>query len=599
MDLRVCNTSFEDRLVMDIYESAIWVDRYDSCGDFELQIPISDWKPDYIIPDHYLANKKSEHHMIVENISIDSDVEEGAKVIVTGESLESILKRRIVWSQTTLSGNLQLGVKKLIDENAINPMHPTVNPNLINLSQEFWESGEYALAIEVKPSTSYMFRTNSDYHFRIKTYDANGTPVRDLGDVGVAEDVTTSASERYFGVAIFDPTTSTIYEQISSVKPYIGLLNPPAPVPFPERKIDDLVFEMSDDPAITSLTLEAQYTGDNLYDVITKICRANNIGFKITAVDASKNTISANPNLWESGEYAFADGAKQDYPSRIRLKGLLPVQPDARYYFNTGSSIYTFAIRAYNAAGQFVRSWGTTPNSIETTVADEHYLSITIYNSITTEAATYTELMNALQSGEIKPFVGLAIGDYAQIAENKKLFVFKLYAGSDRSYDQTTNPYVIFSPDFDNLLNSKYLYSKAPLKNVTLVGGEGEGSDRRFTTVGATSGLNRRELFTDAKDLSSNVDGVILSESDYIAQLQQRGKEKLAENAEIKYFDGSIETDTQFQLGRDFFNGDIVQVADDYGNMTKVRIVEIIMAEDDSGESIYPTCRSAEETEEE
>jgi hypothetical protein len=466
MDLRVLDTSFEDRLVMDIYESAIWVDRYDLCGDFELQIPISDWRPDYIIPDHYLANKKSEHLMIIEGININSDIEEGTKVIVTGQSLESILKRRIIWSQTTLSGNLQLGIKKLIDENAINPMYPVVNPNLISLSQEFWESGEYALAIEVQPSTSYVFNTNSDYHFRIKTYDAAGTPVRDLGDIGANSTQAMGASEHYVGVAIFDPTTSTIYEQIASIKPYIGLANPPAPIPYPERKIQNLVFEMSTDPLITALTIEAQYTGDNLYDAIVKICRANNIGFKVTL----------------------------------------------------------------NSSNQFV---------------------------------------------------------------------FKLYAGADRSYAQTTNPYVIFSPDFDNLLNSKYLYSKAPLKNVTLVGGEGEGYDRRFTTVGVASGLNRREIFTDAKDISSNVDGVTLSEADYLAQLQQRGKEKLAENVEVKYFDGSIESDTQFQLGRDFFQGDIVQVADDYGNLTKVRVVEVIMAEDESGESIYPTCRSAEEVEEE
>lgn len=85
-------------------------------------------------------------------------------------------------------------------------------------------------------------------------------------------------------------------------------------------------------------------------------------------------------------------------------------------------------------------------------------------------------------------------------------FVFKLYAGEDRSYDQFENPYVIFSPNFDNIIDSNYIEEKSALKNVTLVGGEGEGTERRYTAVGNTSGLDRRELFTDARDISSDSD---------------------------------------------------------------------------------------------
>ena len=107
------------------------------------------------------------------------------------------------------------------------------------------------------------------------------------------------------------------------------------------RKISNFIFKESTDSAITKLKLEAQYTGDNLYDVIQKICEEQGIGFKITLND-------------------------------------------------------------------------------------------------------------------------------------KKQFVFELYAGFDRSYDQTENPYVIFSPKFENIINSNYIESKASLKTVTLVGGEGE-----------------------------------------------------------------------------------------------------------------------------
>lgn len=227
-----------------------------------------------------------------------------------------------------------------------------------------------------------------------------------------------------------------------------------------KRKIPNFVFEKSDDPAITSLTIEAQYTGDNLYEVIQKLCEANQIGFRIT-LNASKQ------------------------------------------------------------------------------------------------------------------------------------FVFKLYIGVNRSYNQTSVPYVVFSPNFENIINSNYIESKSSLKNVTLVGGEGEGASRKYIRVGNTSGLDRRELFTDARDISSNIgDGKTLSSAEYNSQLEQRGKEKLAENTDATSFEGEVETTIMFKYGEDFFNGDIVQITNEYGHETEARIIEIVRSEDEKGQSVYPTFKT-------
>lgn len=97
------------------------------------------------------------------------------------------------------------------------------------------------------------------------------------------------------------------------------------------------------------------------------------------------------------------------------------------------------------------------------------------------------------------------IGFKVTVNEQKQ-FVFEFYVGTDRSYNQFANPYVIFSPDFENILDSNYVESKSGMKNVTLVGGEGDGSARRYTAVGNVSGLERRELFSDAGDISSDID---------------------------------------------------------------------------------------------
>ena len=229
MDLTVLNTDLNAVSIIDTYESFIWTDRYCEYGDFELYTMMTNTVLGFIKQDYYVMNRDSEHVMIIEKIQITSDAENGNHVTVTGRSLESILNRRIVWGQKTITGNLQNGIKTLLMD------------------------------------------------------------------------------------AIISPSDSS-------------------------RQISNFVFEASTDPAITNLTIDAQYTGDNLYDVISKLCSERNIGFKITLND-------------------------------------------------------------------------------------------------------------------------------------QKQFVFKLYAGTDRSYDQTENPYVVFSPNFENIINSNYMESKSSLKTITLVGG--------------------------------------------------------------------------------------------------------------------------------
>lgn len=489
MNLIVLDTNLRVVAIADTYNSMIWTDRFQKAGDFELCRPMERSVLDYLKHDYYLWRKDSEHVMIIEKVLIESDSEDGDRLIVSGRSLESILDRRVVWGLKTLSGNFQEAVKSLLDESIINPSKP-------------------------------------------------------------------------------------------------------------ERKISNFIFEASTDPAITALTIDTQYTGDNLYEVISALCIERNIGFKVTL----------------------------------------------------------------NAGNQFV---------------------------------------------------------------------FKLYAGADRSYGQFDNPYVIFSPKFDNIIDSNYVDEKSVLKNVTLVGGEGEGSERRYTAVGNISGMDRRELFTDARDISSEIDEDItesfaftqypsqafndttktfvtdanfnscmvdvsavagrtisitipryvqandnsapyatilvnaskqyvstlkkwdkyeysgeltsargsldtyeiklpvdaqyiyttmysqaaidadiyygdaddfecrmikLSNAEYISLLRQRGSEDLAENRQNVLFDGQADVTTMFHYGVDFFAGDIVQIADAYGHEAKARVTEVITSENEDGSATtYPTFEKIEE----
>lgn len=237
------------------------------------------------------------------------------------------------------------------------------------------------------------------------------------------------------------------------------------------RKIDNFIFEESTDVKVTELTFEAQYFGEDLYTIISKLCKENDIGFKITL--------------------------------------------------------------------------------------NENYQ-----------------------------------------------FVFKLYAGVDRSYGtedkpQEENPYVVFSPRFDNVLNTSYLDSNESFKNVTLVGGESEKDDNgeeisRDTYVVALAGyqvgMTRRETFTDANGVNRNVGSEdALTEEQYQAHLRQAGIDTLIDNTIVTAFDGEVDPSMMYVYGEDYFIGDIVQMENEYGQEGQAYISEYIMSCDEGGISAYPT----------
>lgn len=479
MDLYILDSDFIIIKVLDTYTSLIWTDRYSEYGDFEICMPMLSDTLNYIKQGNYITRTDSEHSMIIEKLLINSSIDEGATLTVTGRSLESILERRIVWGQMTISGYLQDGINLLLNSCIISP-------------------------------------SNID------------------------------------------------------------------------RKISNFVFQKTTDPLIENLKIDAQYTGDNLYEIIKNICLERFLGFKVTL-------------------------------------------------------------------------------------------------------------------------------------DHLNQFVFTLYSGVDRSYNQTKNSFVIFSPGFDNLISSEYIESRAALRNVTLIGGEGNGSNRRYANIGSVKGMERRELFTDARDISSDMNEdltslfdfsqypsqvydsvsnsfvvdelfnsssidvsgkvgrtislsipqynnslgttsgyatifvdenknyistvliwekyddssnssgtlqtydflipdnakylytsmfsqkaiddevyygelnsfscsfVKLSDVEYMEQLKQRGNENLSGNIDIVSFEGEAETTGMFKYGEDFFNGDVVQLSDGYGHETRARIIEIVTSDDVNGFSVYPT----------
>lgn len=177
-----------------------------------------------------------------------------------------------------------------------------------------------------------------------------------------------------------------------------------------------------------------------------------------------------------------------------------------------------------------------------------------------------------------------------EIYIHNKTLVFIVYQGVDKSYNQTDRPYVVFSEDFDNIINSEYELNSEEYANTTLIGGEGEGTDRIYSTVGDdNSGLDRFETFTDAKDLSQNKDSETdaIPLSTYLALLQERGNENLASLGVTEGFSGEV-LPINFIYGVDYYLGDIVTLINKYGISKDVRVLSAIESKDDTGSKTIP-----------
>lgn len=346
MNIFLLNEKFESVELIDYFQSFIWSDRFREIGDFELYVSVDNKSVSEIKQDMYMFLDESPKLMIIEGKEVQSDPEQGSYWIVTGRSLESILTRRIVWGKTTISGNLQNAIKKLITDSII-------NPSMAN------------------------------------------------------------------------------------------------------RKIPNFKFQDSADSAITSLTIESlEYEGEDLYTVISEICRDKQIGFRVT--------------------------------------------------LDTGFN-----------------------------------------------------------------------------------FVFELYAGVDRSYDQEENPYVVFSPQYDNLFNSNYYESAKDYKNVAWAFAS-DGDSTISAYVGDTSGLKRREVAVSTS--------VTQDTADKTAFLKQKANEELAKDKISKKFEGEVDSQMLYIYGRDYHLGDVVQLRNEYGQEGSARVEEMVFSFDtSSGTTRIPTFSSTDE----
>lgn len=174
---------------------------------------------------------------------------------------------------------------------------------------------------------------------------------------------------------------------------------------------------------------------------------------------------------------------------------------------------------------------------------------------------------------------------------------FSTVYGTDRSYEQTKNPYMVFSPRFDNLISSDTIEDDTEFYNSAYVASTEETKDnktrRLIKYVPNNSGRSEwdiRETFytnSDAKLNDGNNDP--RPDSDIYSELEKYGKDELKTQKSNDSFDAEIALLNSVQYHRDYDIGDLIQFDNVYGVNRTARITEYVRNEDDNGYREYPT----------
>lgn len=198
---------------------------------------------------------------------------------------------------------------------------------------------------------------------------------------------------------------------------------------------------------------------------------------------------------------------------------------------------------------------------------------------------TYTDAL--LQEYEMSAKIVLSL--------NENAFLYQVFDGIDRSMNNASGlDAVIFSSDFDNLTDSDYLSDETNVRNMALIGGEGEGLDRFYSAIeNAATGLARREMFVDASNIQQKYNDdqdqeQTYTDAEYKEMLDSRGKLQLAQMIQVESFSGTINTAFGiYRLGIDYALGDIVTIQNNkIGIYANVRITETTEVQDENGYAV-------------
>ena len=199
-----------------------------------------------------------------------------------------------------------------------------------------------------------------------------------------------------------------------------------------------------------------------------------------------------------------------------------------------------------------------------------------------------------------------------RLDHERKLFLFEVFQGTDRTIEQQVNPAVIFAKDFDNIITQNYVENIVDYKTTAIVTAEytedvevpavddkgqdttrTEQANRQMTVIvnDEATGFDRKEIFVSASDIKKSYDNgtqvVVITDSDYERMLREKGLNTLTDYEHIKTLESVVDPVGSFVYGVDYFLGDKVSIKhDELRLILHTRIISVVKRVDRTGTTL-------------
>lgn len=121
MELYIFDRDLNFQGILESFFSLRWVRRYSKCGEFELHCSLTPETMKLLKRENIIWKKGDLEAGYIEYRNLKQDTEGKETLVVKGKFLTGYLGRRIIWGTENLNTTAELGIRKLINNHAINP----------------------------------------------------------------------------------------------------------------------------------------------------------------------------------------------------------------------------------------------------------------------------------------------------------------------------------------------------------------------------------------------------------------------------------------------------------------------------------------------
>ena len=157
MDVYILDKDYNKIGMIGDAESVLWNKKYNDIGECEIYVPCNDEYLALLRCGNYVYRYDDDMMCRIEKVQIEQKVEEGDHIIATGKDICTMFSGRIVRWQIVYSGTVGGFIKKLINDNVINPAqaHRKIPRVLFDESN----LGEFREKIEASAFTEDLLNT--------------------------------------------------------------------------------------------------------------------------------------------------------------------------------------------------------------------------------------------------------------------------------------------------------------------------------------------------------------------------------------------------------------------------------------------------------